>query len=103
MKWLQLLNTKVAQLGRRQVEADTGMSKTTLSMVLNGKYPGNLNNIESQVITAYTNITVVCPILSTIPVRRCNAEQIKPFSSANPQRVRLYKACATCPHKKANQ
>ena len=103
MNWFNLLTQKVEQLGRRQVESDTGMSKTTLSMVLNGKYNGNLSNIESQVITAYTNITVNCPVLGTIAVKRCNTEQVKGFSPSNPQRIRLYKACANCPHKKANQ
>jgi hypothetical protein len=103
MHWLDLLKNKVELLGRRQVEADTSMSKTTLSLVLNDKYPGNLSNIESQVIIAYTNTTVACPVLGDIAVKRCNTEQIKGFSPSNPQRIKLYKACATCPHKKANQ
>lgn len=103
MSWLTLLKQKVDALGRRQVEADTGMSKTTLSMVLNDKYLGNLSNIESQVIAAYTNITINCPVLGDIAVKRCNTEQIKGFSPSNPQRIRLFKACANCSNKKANQ
>ena len=63
MHWLELLNLKVAQFGRRQVEDETGMSKTTLSQVLNQKYPGNLENIEAKVLSAYTNISVMCPVL----------------------------------------
>jgi hypothetical protein len=102
MNWLTLLNQKVEQLGRRQVEADTGMSKTTLSMVLNDKYNGSLSNIEAQVIAAYTNITVCCPVLGDIAVKRCQIEQIKPFSFSNPQRIKLFKACANCPNKKAS-
>ena len=41
MEWFALLLKKVKELGRRQVELDTGMSKTTLSQVLNEKYPGS--------------------------------------------------------------
>lgn len=103
MHWLELLNLKVAQYGRRKVEDETGMSKTTLSQVLNQKYPGNLDNIEAKVLSAYTNISVVCPVLGEIAVKRCNAEQIKPFSFSNPQRVRLFRACSNCPHRTNQQ
>jgi hypothetical protein len=98
MQWFELLNHKVEQLGRRQVEADTGMSKTTLSLVLNQKYLGSMDNIKTQVVTAYTNISVTCPVLGTITVKRCNDERIKPFSASNPIRVRLYQACKNCPN-----
>jgi len=98
VSWLTLLNEKVRLFGRRKVEVDTGMSKTTLSQVLNQKYLGSMANIENQVITAYTNISVECPVLGDIPVRRCNTEKKKPFSAANPTRVRLFQACKKCPH-----
>lgn len=100
MDWLTLLNQKVSQLGRRKVEADTGMSKTTLSQVLNKKYAGSMVNIQAQVEAAYTSISVECPILGDIPVKRCNVERKKQFSAANPTRVKLYQACKTCPHNK---
>jgi len=103
MHWLELLNLKVAQQGRRMVEETTGISKTTLSQVLNQKYPGNLDNIEAKVLSAYTSISVVCPVLGEIAVRRCNAEQLKPFSFSNPQRVKLFRACMNCPHRTTKQ
>jgi hypothetical protein len=103
MNWLILLNQKVEQLGRRQVEADTGLSRTTLSQVLNQKYPGNLDNVAAKVNTAYTDITIDCPVLGIIPVKRCHVEQIKPFSPNSPQRIRLFKACRHCQHKKGSQ
>ncbi len=99
MTWYELLNSKVEKLGRRQVENDTGMSRTTLSQVLNNKYPGNMANIEKAVITAYANLNVVCPVLGEIPVKRCLNEQVKPFSASNPQRVKLFRACRDCPHR----
>ena len=99
MDWYELLTSKVTELGRRQVEVDTGMSKTTLSQVLNNKYPGSLANIEQKVLAAYTNLSVTCPVLGEIPVKRCLNEQGKPFSHSNPQRVRLFRACQSCPHR----
>ncbi|WP_299072797.1 hypothetical protein [uncultured Paraglaciecola sp.] len=100
MNWFELLTLKVNTLGRRIVESDTGMSKTTLSQVLNKKYAGSMANIEANVLAAYANIKVTCPVLGSIPVKRCNIEKKKPFSAANPTRVRLYKTCKTCPHNK---
>lgn len=102
MEWIDLLHGKVNQLGRRQVEADTSLSKTTLSLVLNNKYPGNLSNIEAKVRAAYTAATVTCPILDSIPIKRCHSEQGKPFTTSNPQRVKLFRACMNCPNKKSS-
>ena len=98
MDWYELLANKVKELGRRQVELDTGMSKTTLSQVLNEKYP-SISNIEKKVLAAYANLTVTCPVLGSIAVKRCLNEQIRPFSASNPQRVRLFRACQNCIHR----
>ena len=99
MEWFDVLLQKVTELGRRQVETDTGLSKTTLSMVLNKKYNGSLENVGKRVAAAYIRTTVNCPVLGDIASQRCAAEQQKPFSHSNPQRVRLFRACKTCPHR----
>ncbi|GAB5379000.1 MAG: hypothetical protein Alis3KO_00650 [Aliiglaciecola sp.] len=99
MKWLEILESQVQVLGRRQVEIDIAISKTTLSQVLNGKYPGNMENVEKKVLNAYTDIRVICPVLGEINSKRCQVEQIKPFNPSNPQRVQLYKACRNCPNR----
>ncbi|WP_166838675.1 helix-turn-helix domain-containing protein [Rheinheimera pleomorphica] len=103
MQWLELLKKKCEELGRRKVEAELGISKTTLSQVLNEKYPGNLDNIASKVTEAYSSDKVLCPVLGSITVQRCATEQSKPFAATNPQRVKLWKACKTCPLNKANK
>ena len=99
MEWFDVLLQKVTELGRRQVEADTGLSKTTLSMVLNEKYNGNLENVGKRVAAAYIRTKVNCPVLGDITSQRCSSEQQKPFSHSNHQRVRLFRACKTCPHR----
>lgn len=103
MHWLDLLRQKCEALGRRKVEAELGISKTTLSQVLNEKYPGNLDNIASKVTEAYSSDKVLCPVLGSITVQRCATEQSKPFAATNPQRIKLWKACQTCPLNKANK
>ena len=103
MQWLELLRQKCEELGRRKVEAALGISKTTLSQVLNEKYPGSMDNIATKVCEVYSNDKVVCPVLGSITVQRCVTEQSKPFAATNPQRVKLWKACQTCPLNKANK
>jgi len=36
-------------------------------------------------------------------VQRCATEQTKPFAATNPQRIKLWKACQSCPLNKANK
>ena len=89
MQWIKELQQKVEQLGRRKVESDTGYSRTTLSQLLNNKYPGNMPAMEQLFKNAYSQQIVVCPVLSEITVARCNNEQNKPFSASNPTRLRF--------------
>ncbi|MCD1597895.1 helix-turn-helix domain-containing protein [Rheinheimera aquimaris] len=103
MQWLELLRQKCEELGRRKVEADLGISKTTLSQILNEKYPGSLANMAAKVTDAYSSDKVQCPVLGSITVQRCATEQSKPFAATNPQRVKLWKACQSCPLNKANK
>lgn len=99
MKWLDILKSRVDVLGRRQVEQDIGISKTTMSLLLNSKYPGSMENIKNKVLATYTDLKVMCPVLGEIPSNRCHVEQIKPFNPSNPQRVQLYRACRHCPNR----
>jgi len=103
MQWLDLLRQKVTEQGRRKVEAELNISKTTLSQVLNEKYPGNLGNIAAKVTEAYSTERVIYPVLGSITVQRCATEQTKPFAATNPQRIKLWKACQSCPLNKANK
>ena len=105
MNWFEILTDKVEQLGRRTVERDCGISKTALSQVLNHIYEekgGSLRNIEAAVLSAYANIKVTCPVLGEIPVKRCTQEQKRDFVASSPVRIKLYRACMTCPQNKKN-
>lgn len=101
MNWLDLLQTKCEQLSRKQVISDLGISKTTLSQLLNNKYPGDLAAMEQKVTTKYGGLTVNCPVLGEIALSRCATEQNKPFNTSSPQRVKLFKACQSCIHRQS--
>ncbi|WP_337840483.1 helix-turn-helix transcriptional regulator [Rheinheimera sp.] len=101
MLWLEILRAKVEHQGRRYVCEKLGISSTTLSQVLNEKYPGNLDNIRTKVTAAFGITlaqTVVCPVLGEIGTERCRTEQQKPFTATNPTRVKLWQNCRACPN-----
>lgn len=99
MNWQELLKNKVDLLGRRNVESDLSISRTTLSQLLGDKYPADTKNIERKVLRAYAKSHIDCPVLGQISVARCNSESVKPFSATSPQRVKLYRSCANCPNR----
>jgi len=101
-QWLEILKTAAELHGRRYVEERLGISKTTLSQVLNEKYPGNLDNIARRVTEQFgtdLNTVIVCPVLAEITRERCLIEQQKPFIATNPTRVKLWQMCRNCPNK----
>lgn len=80
-----------------------GYSGATVCLVLGNSYPGDMATVEKAVRGALMNETVDCPVLGEIPANRCLKNQQLAFSSANAQRIQLYKAChGGCPHNKEN-
>ena len=85
---------------QRVVAKEMGYSHATISLVLSGKYTGDLKTVEKAFNGAFKSAAVVCPILGSIPAHRCLSIQRQPFAATNHQRVLLFKACKTCPNKK---
>ncbi|MBV7262591.1 helix-turn-helix transcriptional regulator [Photobacterium sp. WH24] len=99
--WIEALKQEIAKPGRsqNQVALELGVSSSKLSQVLRGIYPGQVEDLKIAVEGKYMAKTVVCPIKGEIAVDVCKAFQKQPFSSANRERVRLYRACRSgCPH-----
>lgn len=98
--WINALRTAVEQSSLSKVGVEIGYSKTTLSQVLNEKYPGDLTAVEEAVRGNLMQTTVVCPVIGAeIPQATCLAHQQAKPSTSSPMRIRLYKACRNgCPH-----
>lgn len=93
---LKLLNQKVGELGQGEVATRIGYSKATVSLVINGKYNGNLNSVLLKVKEVFGGLKVSCPVLGEIDLAECAENKRQPFSASNPLRVRLFKTCKTC-------
>lgn len=105
--WIALLRDRSTateahpQRSRTATAKLLSLSLTTISQVLNGKYPGNLDRIKERVLGAFMDETHSCPVLGTINKLRCQQEQDRPLQLTNSLRAQLYKACRSgCPHSK---
>lgn len=85
---------------QRAVAQQLGYSDATISYVLSNKYQnGDLPKLFLTIRGALMGETVECPVLGEIARDQCLDNQGKPFSTANPARARLYRACRRCPHR----
>lgn len=80
-----------------------GVSEGTISNALKGRYIGNVEALAERIRGELLNQTVDCPILGQITTRICQDERKKPFHTANPMRVQLWRACKACPHNPATK
>jgi hypothetical protein len=98
-EWFLALEAKVYASSQAQVARDLGVSTTMINMVLHNKYKGSLETIRNRVEGRYLKQTASCPVSGEISIDTCRDNQNRPFSSTNPLRVRLYRACrGGCPH-----
>lgn len=101
--WAQTLAEACDDASLRQTAAILGVSPATVSLAIN-KERENLNFLKARVIATLMAATVTCPVLGEMGREACLRNQAKPFCSANPIRIQLYRACRDgCPNfKEAN-
>jgi hypothetical protein len=96
---MDLLQEAVETLGSQaKVGRRLGYSSTTVSQVLSGSYGGQLDAFLTRVEEVFGTTEMDCPILGVITLPVCVEERRKPFTTANPHRVRMFQACRRCPH-----
>lgn len=96
--WMSLLRQAVTETSQGKVAARLGYSKAAINQVLNGSYTASTDAIARRVVEVYGDRDVACPVLGTLPLARCAEERARPFSASNPLRVRLFRACRSCPN-----
>lgn len=104
MTWLETLRQAVAdhKRGIAGVAEQLDCSRTTLSLVLAGKYPAKTNRIEARVLNTYARID--CPHLGeTITQAQCRGFAERPAPTNSPRDMRHWRACQGCPLKPAPQ
>jgi len=95
-----LLTLHIDRKGRPEVARELGISKATISLILNDKYQASTNTIEAKIMAIYGNDgKVCCGLLGEISVADCTrnhdlAQRIR--SAGNPDTIRLHNACRNC-------
>ncbi|ODS10956.1 hypothetical protein [Vibrio scophthalmi] len=99
MTWLDELRQQVDSASLGIVAKEMGLSKATISLVINGKYNGDMVRMQAIVESVYMGHTVNCPVLGEIPKHKCAAHQSAKHVGSTPNAIRLWKACRSgCSH-----
>nr|WP_192867674.1 helix-turn-helix transcriptional regulator [Thaumasiovibrio occultus] len=99
--WMDVLRQEAKYSGKslNALAKQLGVSSSKLSQVLRGIYPGQTEDLRIAVMGQLMDQTVNCPVRGAIRLDECAAQQKQPFSTANRERIRLYRACRSgCPH-----
>jgi hypothetical protein len=103
MSWLEILGRRVEEKGNRIAARELGVSPSTVSLVMAGKYGASTSNIEARVMAIYgRGGKVECPELGEIDAAECaeTHERARKFgrrATGNPETLRLYLGCLKCP------
>ena len=100
--WLDLLRDAVARETIAGVAERVGLSRSTLSLVLAGKYPAkSLNNVEKKVRDALDRWP--CPYYGlVIHATDCRAWRERPMPQSSARDIRFWRTCQGCPHHPAS-
>lgn len=97
--WIVALANACAKASQARVAKRLGYSAGVVSSVLRKAYAGNMDTVETAVRGAFMDGTLICPELGEIKGDVCtdNRRRAQSFQNTNPHRVRMYRACRSCP------
>lgn len=105
--WIDILRKEVEAKGPKQVAKELGISRSSVDLVLSGKYAASTRKVEDRVKRIYGNLGggIDCEVLGAISPNTCSekwnlAKKIG-MRAGNPETLRLYKQCLKCVVRKA--
>ena len=95
--WFALLTEEVANTSIAATARRLGYSRTAISLVMGGKYPGGTDKLAAKVLEVLGSTS--CPHLErTVTPAECAANS-GPMPTSSPAALRLWRACKACPNK----
>jgi DNA-binding transcriptional regulator YdaS (Cro superfamily) len=92
---MALLRLKCRETSVTRVAERLGYSRTSVSLAVNGRYPGNVETLLRKVAAVYGNVE--CPYLGReIPPDECVENALRPCPTHNPMQMRHWRACQDC-------
>ena len=109
VEWVALCRAEVGK-GKSisQVARETGIARSSLSMLLSGSYPADSLDVASRrhaarVVQLYRD-QVLCPHLKRgIGADACRSFAAMPMSTSSPENLKHWRACRRCPLNSLNQ
>mgnify|MGYP000848236866 CR=1 FL=1 len=100
--WFELMRQAVTASSKQQVALDLGVSRTTISLIMNDKYPAKTDHIAQKVMEVYGRIA--CPHLSVdITQAQCTENRTRTAPTSSPREMKFWRACQTCKHNIQNE
>lgn len=100
--WLDLLKHAVASSSITAVADKLDISRTSISLVLSGKYPASTNKISAKVLDLYARLT--CPHTHIeITHGECRTLATRRVPTSSPQAMRYWRACQSCEHNQGDE
>ena len=96
--WVLALALACDAHGVRGTAARLGLSPALVSLCIRHAHHGPYTHAEQRVRAGLMTAVRTCPVLGEITADHCLTEQRKPFTSANPLAVAVYRACRGCQH-----
>lgn len=97
--WVRVLALACSRSSQVAVAKELGRSPAVVSQVLRKRYGAEMDRFEERVRGLYLEGRVMCPALGELPTNECQdwRDKARSFAVGNPLRVRMFRACASCP------
>lgn len=93
--WLEILREAVAERGQKPVADALGYSRSTVSLVLAGKYAGKTDAVEKKVLAVLARVT--CPFNGAdMTMADCRAFSSSRAPTHHPLKLSHWRACRQC-------
>lgn len=92
-EWRTLLEQAVTATSVTDVARRLGVARSSLSLLLNGKYPGGTDKMAERIMATLA----VCHVYGgTRSAETCTARRAAPIPTSNPFTLRQWRECQQC-------
>lgn len=93
-EWMHLLGRAVAATSVADVARRLGVARSSLSLLINGKYPGGTDNMVARVMDV---LAEPCPVYGGGRTSEsCASRRSFPMPTSNPFALRQWRMCQLC-------